>query len=143
MRDIPTLIRLILCEEHDIPELPLSNIVIKPIKGTELEYDLPPTLLIQIARLQTLAYKEMDKSTVPMVVSSDLLAEDDVLSTASGLYEIHDDTMQFVMMINYFIILLVRKQFGAEADRLGVHYYLQENRRLCFVPSNFRFGVMS
>lgn len=137
MRFIETLLA-VLNQQEEIPDLPSNQLTVIDQRGTRVSAQLSCKHILQIARLQTLAFRASKSGELP--THTDITAQaretgGQYLNLAASLLTVQEDATRRVMMLEGLIIEIVRQIVPAESERFDVRYFVNEQRHLLWIPS--------
>ena len=135
MRSFIQIIVATLQEEEEIVELPTPQLIgINDDKAMLLGRDIPPNVMLKLARLQTLKIKEAERGEMPEFDELKAMGGNTIMAMSGSLGILEDSTRR-IIMLERLIVEVVREAFPTECDRLDVEYMLHPQKGILFVPT--------
>lgn len=124
-RSFLTVITDILIDKTKIPELPMDKLNASEKKGPFIEAEIPTKVLLKIARLQTLLYREHQNGTPPDLEEIEKIAFEtgsDPIQAMNNALKVSRDAKERIEFLERLIIEVVRENFPKEREVFDVSY---------------------
>jgi hypothetical protein len=135
MRSLLLIIVSVLNGDETITELPDGQLVAFQDRGKPINGMVDQTVLLKVARLQTLIVKEQEKAEIPEMEALKALCAQtgkDFATVMAQSMEVQEDATSNIMMLERLIVEIVRDACPAECERFGVRYVADISMRIFF-----------
>lgn len=136
-----TTLMAVLSDQNEIENLPNDKLIASNHESNPIKQVVPTTVLIKIARLQTLAFQAHNKSKMPNCDVIKSIAEVTGSNTAQTMADslgVQEDATRRIIMIERLIVEVVREAIPAECERNDVEYFANTNGLIMRRPINYR-----
>ncbi|MES3031141.1 MAG: hypothetical protein V4697_01870 [Patescibacteria group bacterium] len=134
----------ILSNHPDIPGLPTTEL--NPVNhGEPIEKQPSHEIVLQLARLQTLIFREHERGDISPVEKVGAMSSGNeessygaTLNSMAQALSTQEDATRIVMMLEQLMVQIVRENIPTEHERLDVRYHVNEEWKVMWSPNPSR-----